>query len=287
MKNKLIKEVSLKSTEDSGSKTEFRFSKLQFYWFFIPGLILFFLADIILIFNLNLDWFLATNRLSEFTGEYLWMVVTFISDGLISFIILIPLLRKKPEIIWMVLIAAFFSTLLNQIIKRNMHIPRPPSVLADDQFNLIGPDWGRFSFPSGHASIVFVISGVIALSKVKWNIKVLVLLFFSLVALSRTVVGVHWPLDVVVGALMGWSCALIGFSLAKRTPWGYGYYAQLIWGALLLICTIVLFTIDYSGFNNIMPVQRLIAVLFFWVGLFQYYKIIKDHQLKHKTESSI
>ncbi|MGC9367021.1 MAG: phosphatase PAP2 family protein [bacterium] len=220
MTNKLIKEVSLKSTEDSDSKAEFRFSKLQFYWFFIPGLILFFLADIILIFNLNLDWFLAINRLSEFTGEYLWMVVTFISDGLVSFIILIPLLRKKPEIIWMVLIAAFFSTLLNQIIKRTMHIPRSPSVLANDQFNLIGPDWGRFSFPSGHASIVFVISGAIALSKVKWNIKVLVLLFFSLVALSRTVVGVHWPLDVVVGALMGWSCSFNRFFPVQANPLG-------------------------------------------------------------------
>lgn len=280
MKKQHIKDKTTRSAEKNTEENDFQFSKKEFYWFFIPGIILFFFVDVILIFNLNLDWFWAINRLSEFSGEYLWMVVTFISDGLVSFIILIPLLRKKPEIIWMVLIAAIFSTLLNQIIKRTMHIPRPPSVLAENQYNLIGPDWGRFSFPSGHASIVFVISGVIALSRIKWKIKILVLLFFSLVALSRTVVGVHWPLDVAAGALMGWSCSLIGFYLAKRTAWGYGYYAQLVWGGLLLICTVVLFTVDYSGFNNIMPVQRLIAVLFFSVGLFQYYQIIKEHKLK-------
>ena len=38
-------------------------------------------------------------------------------------------------------------------------------------------------------------------------------------ALSRSVVGVHWPLDILAGAFGGWVSAILALELGRRTYW--------------------------------------------------------------------
>jgi membrane-associated phospholipid phosphatase len=63
------------------------------------------------------------------------------------------------------------------------------------------------SFPSNHAANAFagatVLSGAFPVATPLW------FLIAILIALSRVYVGVHFPLDVLAGALLGWT---IGFS---------------------------------------------------------------------------
>jgi undecaprenyl-diphosphatase len=70
----------------------------------------------------------------------------------------------------------------------------------------IHPPSGR-SFPSGHAANNFAVATVVALfyRRRGW----LMFLPAALVAYSRVYIGSHWPLDVVVSALLGAGVALL------------------------------------------------------------------------------
>ena len=62
-----------------------------------------------------------------------------------------------------------------------------------------------YSFPSGHAASA--VAGAITLSQLWPAGRVVLWSLATLVALSRIYVGVHYPLDVLGGALLGPACA--------------------------------------------------------------------------------
>jgi membrane-associated phospholipid phosphatase len=223
--------------------------------------------------GLNRPLFFAINGFAARFPDKLWALITFFSDGLVSFVILFPLIHRKPQYIWSVLIAALLFTLVGQGLKNVLDVPRPPKVLDPQDFNLIGPDWGHNSFPSGHASMIFNLVGVFAMTtKQTWRRWALILAGI-VIAFSRTAVGVHWPLDVVAGALLGWLTVWIGLLLTPLTPWGWQRIGQKILGAILLAACGTLFFVDYTGFSDIVTEQRLIAAVFFLVGTWQYLKV--------------
>jgi undecaprenyl-diphosphatase len=67
----------------------------------------------------------------------------------------------------------------------------------------------RYSFPSGHTlhAVSFTILAVTSFPELGW----LLVPFASLVAASRVVLGLHYPSDVVAGAIVG--AALASFSM--------------------------------------------------------------------------
>lgn len=65
----------------------------------------------------------------------------------------------------------------------------------------------RYSFPSGH-TLHAVLFTIIAVAWFPALAAVLVPLAV-LIALSRVILGLHYPTDVIVGALIGWSLAEI------------------------------------------------------------------------------
>lgn len=75
---------------------------------------------------------------------------------------------------------------------------------------LAGSSPGGPSFPSGHAAGAFTFAAFIALRAPRYRAPAL--LFAALVAASRCVLGVHYPSDVLAGALLG---SLVGYGLAR------------------------------------------------------------------------
>jgi undecaprenyl-diphosphatase len=62
------------------------------------------------------------------------------------------------------------------------------------------------SFPSGHATVIGAVAGVLLLLFPRW--KYVVLLFAVWVASTRVFVGAHYPSDTVVGFGLGFGCAV-------------------------------------------------------------------------------
>ena len=70
------------------------------------------------------------------------------------------------------------------------------------------------SFPSGHAVSAFAGAVSLLIMDRRWGIAALV--FAALVALSRVYICVHWPTDVIAGAVIGAAVAAIVYYTARR-----------------------------------------------------------------------
>lgn len=76
-----------------------------------------------------------------------------------------------------------------------------PFRASDTVLRLISEPLTRFSLPSGHASISFAFAAAIADASPKWGW--LAYLVATLVAFGRVAAGVHYPTDVLAGAVLG------------------------------------------------------------------------------------
>lgn len=71
------------------------------------------------------------------------------------------------------------------------------------------------SFPSGHTSTAFSTATAICLCYPKWYIITPMFLWASTIGYSRMHLGVHYPSDVIGGAIIGSGCAFLSFKLNK------------------------------------------------------------------------
>ena len=72
------------------------------------------------------------------------------------------------------------------------------------------------SFPSGHSCAAFAAAGVWCRGLSRRWLKVGAIVTAALMAVSRLYVGVHFPSDVLAGALLGSMCAWVVWMAEKR-----------------------------------------------------------------------
>lgn len=113
--------------------------------------------------------------------------------------------------------------LLNIGLKDLFDIPRPfdydPSLTTANDIYLEEVEAGLgYAFPSGHATIgAGWLTAVASLLKQRW-LWIVAGVGMTLVALSRLYLGVHYPLDVIVGVGLGIGVVLYGQQLYEKVP---------------------------------------------------------------------
>jgi undecaprenyl-diphosphatase len=112
----------------------------------------------------------------------------------------------------LVLAVAIAALVTNQTLKPIIRRERPfvstPAILV------IGNPPADASFPSGHATNAF--AGAFVLARVAPGGRVLWWLLAVATAYSRVYLGVHYPLDVIAGGLVGVACAALALRATRR-----------------------------------------------------------------------
>lgn len=94
---------------------------------------------------------------------------------------------------------------LYALLKNTCRRRRPPDFIP--HFRSFVTPGDTFSFPSGHTSAAFLFAGLCAEEFGLWA-AALLYPWAALVGVSRVLLGVHFPSDIVAGALLGSSLLL-------------------------------------------------------------------------------
>ena len=137
--------------------------------------------------------------------------------------------------------AALFASVANGLLKIAIQIPRPPA-----EIHLINA--GSFGFPSGDAQLVATMFFLFAFFYGRISLFILALLLTLNSMLSRVYLGVHSPLDVMVGASLGF---LTAYAFSRPviyeliTNWALGRNLRIYWG-FVGACTLIAFGLYFS-----------------------------------------
>lgn len=132
------------------------------------------------------------------------LAVTFLGDEIAFLVIALIMFwcvdKRKG---YYILSVGFLGTIANQFMKLVFRVPRP--WYQDPEFTILEQareGAGGYSFPSGHSqSAVGTFGGIARVTKNK-TIRAICILVCILVPFSRMYIGVHTPLDVMVGSAM-------------------------------------------------------------------------------------
>ncbi len=97
---------------------------------------------------------------------------------------------------------------VNFTIKPLVSRPRPWLVIGN--FVNLVPEHDPNSFPSGHTNAAFAFAIAVCMSESKRWMKITAVCMAAMMGLSRLYVGVHFPSDVLAGAVIGSLCGLLG-----------------------------------------------------------------------------
>ena len=120
---------------------------------------------------------------------------------------LLMVLWRRPSIFVSVLVAVAVSDLLAEAGKLVVQRHRP----FETQ---IGPRSNAHSFPSGHTATSFAAATVLAFYAPRWRVPFFLLA--TAIGLSRIYNGMHYPTDVLAGAVLGVLVAMTVLRMAPR-----------------------------------------------------------------------
>jgi undecaprenyl-diphosphatase len=173
--------------------------------------------------ELDRTLFLALNELH---APWLDPVMYWVSDTaiwlplyafLLYHVVKLPRSRAVVAVLCIAAGITMADQLSSKLIRPRVQRPRPTRDLQiSSQVHTVNEyRGGQFGFPSSHAANTFCVAVLLTLIlRQRW----LLLLFAwaAVVSYSRIYLGVHYPGDILAGALLGSACGLIAFNLHQH-----------------------------------------------------------------------
>ncbi len=237
------------------------------------GLLLVLMAILLLSADLNHGLFVALNSLGTPRAAVFWANVTNLGDGLLATGIGIAIFSRLSRNLASVFITVILVGLLVQLAKYGFNnLPwdnlglRPVGRLGLDAVNVIGPKLEHYSFPSGHSAAAASMATLICLKAPSRTLRTMVVLAAVVVALSRVVVGAHWPSDVAAGAWLGVAGALVSVWLVDKVFAEPDYRARIGIYLFAIVVSLALYQNhtrfdEYAGVNAVEYLVATVALL--------------------------
>jgi len=169
------------------------------------------------------DTFIYLNNLGTQEFDAFWCVITNITTWIplylffaLLFFFKCPMKEGILKVFWVVVLAVFIL-FLTSLTKNYVARIRPNNDVEINTLIRILKRPTDYSFFSGHAASSFAITFLVYLflrKKQQWS-----LIFFVwplLFAVSRIFVGVHFPLDIIIGAFVGIVSAILFYVFFKK-----------------------------------------------------------------------
>ena len=211
------------------------FENLKFSYLFFPFFLLLLIICFLIIENafsvevytqIQQDSFLYLNsKFSKFSD--LQFNLTQLGDVIIILPFFTIFIIYAPKLWHTLLSSLLVSGIFSFLLKKLFAIPRPAAVFDNDSFLIIGNTLsGNTSLPSGHSIATFTILTSLFFAFIPKKVRFKIIWFFSIliigliIVLTRVGVGAHYPLDVLIGSIIGCIAALVGVFVNKKfNPW--------------------------------------------------------------------
>jgi membrane-associated phospholipid phosphatase len=254
-------------------------------WAWLPPLLALVLFAAIAATGTNQTLFLVLNRAGHVCGDAVWTNLTMLGDGAVLLALVLPWIRRAPRCFWAALIAAVLAALWVQLTKQVINVPRPLAVFVQEPFFQAGPPYRAVSFPSGHAAGIFALTGIWVMSlRRHYLLRTLLLMLALLVSLSRVMVGVHWPLDILWGMLGGWLAAWVGLAVSGRMGWNTSNVPAIAAGVVLMVVAGALLVSHHIGIPAALPLQRALGGVCLLWGTVEMVRLLPRLQLRRDQE---
>lgn len=112
-----------------------------------------------------------------------------------------------------ILIPVALSAIVANVLKYAIDLPRPYELYPFIHKLSVG---GSPTFPSGHTADAFAFATAVSLMYRKWIVVVTMLAWATFVGYTRMALGVHFPSDVLAGAVIGALCSYAVYFYINR-----------------------------------------------------------------------
>lgn len=196
-----------------------------------------------------------------------WSVLTACGDTAVALAALLLVLPRHLQLAWVALLSILLGLAATYGPKLLMPLPRPAMVLDPASLHTIGHLPDTATFPSGHSVTAGTLAAVFMLiTRAPWQRACLIAGALA-IALARVAVGVHWPVDVLVGLAAGFFCTLIAVGLAERWPGGVNSPVCAFVLALTLVAACLLIAGHPARYPMAVPFTRLFGAAALAVGI--------------------
>ncbi len=152
--------------------------------------------------------------------------------------------------------AFLYSAFLNSLLKIVFHTPRPFEKLGTINAKRLQTATG-YSFPSGHTqhSTTFFIT-LAQIIRRRW-FSVIALVVIILIGVSRVYLGVHWPVDVIGGWILGVLVAYVFCSIVDSCTEDSSRLRRIFIGiqTVVILVTIFIFVLDLVYLKGSMKIE--------------------------------